>query len=909
MTDSDRPDADQNQPADADAADDDRGPAGLRVHGRFPRRGPDADAGTGETPIGEIEDDDAVPLLRDLEAPAPRGFVSDVNIDLGASGKPRQLSDLPDLPDLRSDDDDTPTSPARRQRPPVSDVNLDISPDVTAAAQQAMSEQHVSLPSDDTVVITPPTNPRTLMSLQDDTAWQRSERGDKTLMHLTPEATWQQPEGGDETLMEIRTGAILTPPRNHNTLLQAAGSHTGRVMGENVAHMDEVGGPAVDLPSLPLAHDLSDTVTSGSVAPPLGMRTILRDGMPEFDPPGAREIALLHQVEQMMPAARIAQRQWANVPLRRRLKIVNRIRGHLYRHRLKLVEAIDHSMTQTEIETVTVELLGSAEAVRDMVRAAPELIGSHQRWTCDPRLYAGRQIEVRRAPLGVIGLAGSTTWPLAELVRTLAGCMIAGNALIVAPGIDKQLADVLQEIFNPAELHVPDGLIQYLPAGLESRFALAGSPVDHLIITEADAAIRRHIGCRAHALASVTFRLPGAPAPMIITADADLDAAARAAITSSHRMSGRVPESIGRVYIEESVASEFLQLAARAALETRLGRMAGGFEVGPLESVEQLDRAEALINEAVDAGANIRSGGRRLADVKAPYLHATVLGNCNDSMRIVWEHFAPILPVIPLPDGSVGDDAFDDTVVASANRLPVQVASVFCGDAERAMRIAERLTAAMVSINDEPRPFLDARIPWPAGQGLGHGAVYGPEGLLELTRPVVITRDDGQLRFKPWWFPYSHAKVELARIMFRLRHAPGLFSRIAAWFRTLTSPTMRGVLQGGEIESLRQPRVDKRKKNPTAGTVLIRLDDGSLAVKRDPAPQPVADSSVDEPDATSASEVVEDSQPPAEPVVVQQETDAVGEIGEIDDVMDEVEDVADNGDDDGSDDSHPASGT
>ncbi|MGE0430683.1 MAG: aldehyde dehydrogenase family protein [Planctomycetota bacterium] len=776
------------EPRDADTPDAATSPApapagsggGMRVHGR-----PRMDDG-----VDDDGDDDAVPFLRDLEVPArgTRPMVSDVNVDLdrGALGK------LPDLP-----------GPAGGTRPAVSDVNLDIDDDLDAAANQALDEEAADRAAADTVVVRPPSDSRTLMSLEDQAAWHREEgqRANRTLLHITPEAAWSEPAAGDETLMEIRTGGLFTPPRNRNTLLRAKGNDDADTDAASSAEKTGLS------PTLPAASRLGDSVESGAIAPPLHLRTILRDGMPEFDPPGPRELALLHEVERMMPAARAAQREWAQVPMGRRLRITNRIRALLYRHRLQVVDAFDEHMAQTEIETVTVELLGAAEVVRDMVRAAPELIGPHQRWTCDARLYAGRSIEVRRAPLGVVGLAGSTTWPLAELVRTVAGCMIAGNALIVAPGVEAALADVLRELLSCDALGVPEGLVQYLPAGAESRFALAGSPVDHLILTEADAAVRRHVGFRAHALASVTFRLPASPGPMIVTADADLDAAARAAITSSHRMTGQVPESIGRVYIEEPAAEEFVQLAARAALDTRLGRMAGGFEVGPLGSTDELERAEALIRDAVEAGATIHSGGRPLQGVKAPYLHATVLGNCDDSMRVVWEHFAPILPVVPLVP-----EEFDELAIQSASRLPIQVASVFCGDRERAMRIAGRLTAGVVAINDEPRPFLDGRIPWPAGQGLGHGSVYGPEGLLELTRPLVITHDDGQLRFKPWWFPYSHVKVELARIMFRLRHAPGIFSRVLAWLRTVSPGTLRGVLSGKELESLREPRAGRKKK-------------------------------------------------------------------------------------------------
>ena len=221
---------------------------------------------------------------------------------------------------------------------------------------------------------------------------------------------------------------------------------------------------------------------------------------------------------------------------------------------------------------------------------------------------------------------------------------------------------------------------------------------------------------------------------MIVLENAELDNAARGAIWGAFANSGQCCASVERCYVHESIAPQFVE---RLVTETKKLKQNTGLkddtDIGAMSSERQLQIVADHVNDAVNQGAKALTGGRRPPQLSGLFFEPTVLIDVDHRMTVTREEtFGPLLPVMTFKT--------DDEAVELANASGFGLtASVWTKDIARGRRLAERIEAGTVMVNEVVYTHGVAQTPWGGVKQSGFGRTHGRPGLLEMVSAQHIT--------------------------------------------------------------------------------------------------------------------------------------------------------------------------
>ncbi|WP_369227860.1 aldehyde dehydrogenase [Streptomyces sp. R39] len=347
----------------------------------------------------------------------------------------------------------------------------------------------------------------------------------------------------------------------------------------------------------------------------------------------------------------------------------------------------------------------------------------------------------RRAPLGVCGIITPFNHPLLILARSLSAALATGNTVVVKPSETTPLSTLaLTELLRKAG--VPDGVVNVVTGGRAVGERLTGHPgIAKITLTGGTEAGRAAAVATAQRFARVTAEL-GGKTPIVVFDDIDPVVAAEGAAFAAFVAAGQSCVAGSRFLVQRASYDRFVATLARRADAIRIGDPSDpATQIGPLVSAVQRDKVLALIEKGRSEGARVAAGGGA-PDLPAPldggfFVRPTVLADATMDMQIAREEiFGPVAVVVPF------DDEADAIAKANDNRFGLG-AGVWTRDLARGHRVADRIQAGMVWVNDHHR--LEPSLPWGGIKESGTGRDAGTESFDDFTwlkTVVVRTADD-----------------------------------------------------------------------------------------------------------------------------------------------------------------------
>lgn len=469
------------------------------------------------------------------------------------------------------------------------------------------------------------------------------------------------------------------------------------------------------------------------------------------------------QLREMVARARTAQPGWQALGFEGRGKVLRRAQKWLLDNVERVIETVVSESGKTR-EDVLLEMSIPVAAFGFWAKQAPKYLADEKVKTGSPFLI-GRKVLVRYEPFGVAGIIGPWNYPLANNIGDVIPALAAGNSVLLKPSSVTPLSSLLmQECLR--ECGIPNDVFQVVvgrgPIG-EELIDL----VDVVMFTGSTEVGRTVMERAAKTLTPVALELGGKD-PMIVLADADVERAANAAVFWSMQNAGQTCISVERVYVEEPIHDKFVSLVTERVRRLRQGIPGefGSTDVGSFINPPQADIVEAHVRDAVAKGAKVPVGGRR-RDGAGAFFEPTVLTGVDHTMACMTEEtFGPTLPIMKVRD--------EDEAVRLANDSPYGLqASVFTSDMERADRVARRLQAGAVVVNDCVANYSALEAPMGGWKSSGIGVRHGPQGIRKYTHPQTIVFTRFFMKRDLYMFPYSKLRSTALLRLLKLLYGRG----------------------------------------------------------------------------------------------------------------------------------------
>ncbi len=443
----------------------------------------------------------------------------------------------------------------------------------------------------------------------------------------------------------------------------------------------------------------------------------------EITPPTAEELA------QTCARLRAAQVKWGAVPLEHRIEVLSRWADELDAAYGPL-SAADYADTGGCLISLIAPRI-VAGSVRAWAADAPRALAAAAR-SGTSSIMPSISFRTQLVPYPLVGVISPWNGPLLLSMLDPVPALFAGSAVIVKPS---EVAPRFTEPLMATIRAVPElaEVLTFITGDAQTGQQLIGQ-VDMLCFTGSVPNGRKVAQACAARLIPVYLELGGKD-PAVITASADLEAAATAVLRGAAFGTGQVCFSIERIYVHEDVHDEFVDILVRKAGQVKLNYPdIDDGEIGPFGFDRQAKIADEHLADAVAKGAVIRAGGPSQELGGGRYMRPTVLTEVNHDMLLMREEsFAPFLPVMRYRTEDEAVELANDTSYGLS-------AAVIAGTAAEAARIGERINAGTVSLQDTFLTLFKTRDIGTnsfGDSGLG-GDRTGPASILRFLRKKAL---------------------------------------------------------------------------------------------------------------------------------------------------------------------------
>ena len=471
--------------------------------------------------------------------------------------------------------------------------------------------------------------------------------------------------------------------------------------------------------------------------------------------------------------AKTAQRNWAGEPVAVRVRILRRFHESLFRRRHEVAAALTRENGKPLAEAIGSEIAIALDFANYYSRAAPRFLRAP--WFGASALGMKRKcIRIAHDPFGVVGVISPWNYPFMLSAGVLIPALVTGNAVLLKPSeFTPESGELLASLFSEAGL--PQDVLTVLQGDGSTGAAICDAAIDKIFFTGSVATGRRVAVKCAERLIPCALELGGSDAAIVL-ADADVHHAATGIAWGRFSNAGQTCVAPKRIYVEAPAYDSFVAELTTAVRALKVG--AGGVQetdIGPMIRADAVAALESQRDDAIARGATVvATAAAPAASPGGSFFAPTVLTNVSPDARVLREEtFGPLLPIVRVRDA--------DEAIALANASEFGLsASIWSVDTARAARLAQRVEAGTVTINDAVVAAGMADVPHGGVKQSGIGRTHGMAGLAACVRTKATVADRFPSWRQAWWFGYSRYHEEGIDAYVRVAHSGSVVERLRA---------------------------------------------------------------------------------------------------------------------------------
>jgi malonate-semialdehyde dehydrogenase (acetylating)/methylmalonate-semialdehyde dehydrogenase len=457
---------------------------------------------------------------------------------------------------------------------------------------------------------------------------------------------------------------------------------------------------------------------------------------------GEVELADAALVDRAVATAQEAAGPWGGLSLTKRQRVMFDYRTLLLERVDELAAVITREHGKT-LDDAAGEIQRGIEVVEHLCSAPDLLKGGHSE-----QVSTGVDIHSARHPLGVVAGITPFNFPAMVPMWMFPVAIACGNGFILKPSErDPSASLLLAQWFEEAGL--PPGVLNVVQGGREAAEAILAHQGIAAVSFVGSTPVARSIYENGARYGKRVQALGGAKNHMVVMPDADLDAAADAAVSAAFGSAGQRCMAVSAVVAVGGVGAELVGRITKRAADLRIGAGDQDVDMGPMITREARDRAVHLVGTGVEQGAELELDGRDLVDDEGFFLGPCLLTDVRPDMDVYREEiFGPVLIVLDAPTVDDALQLIDDNPYGNG-------VAIFTESGGVAREFQRRVSAGMVGVNVPiPVPLSFYSFGGWDDSLFGSSHIYGPEGVAFYTRGKVVTtrwtQTDGlQMGFAP----------------------------------------------------------------------------------------------------------------------------------------------------------------